>query len=192
MSALFELETARLRLRQWHRSDHEPFAAMGMDARVMQYFPVPLTREASDALIERCQRLIEQRGWGLWAVETRGWMRNSRVFIGFVGLHIPVPELPPSPCVEVGWRLAYEHWGRGYATEAAAEALRFGFETLALPEIVSFTALGNRRSIAVMERLGMKRDAASFEHPSVPAGSVLREHCLYRLSAQQWKQRSSP
>jgi RimJ/RimL family protein N-acetyltransferase len=182
MPDIHEMETARLRLRQWHRGDREPFAAMNADGRVMHYFTVPLSREGSDALIDRCQRLLEQRGWGLWAVE----LKELETFIGFVGLHIPVPELPPSPCVEVGWRLAHEHWGRGYASEAAAEALRFGFETLALPQIVSFTALQNRRSIAVMERLGMERDAQTFEHPSVPLGSSLREHCIYRMSSQRW------
>jgi RimJ/RimL family protein N-acetyltransferase len=183
MADILECETPRLRLRQWHRSDREPFAAMNADGRVMQYFPVPLTREASDAMIERCQRLIEQRGWGLWAVERK----DDRAFIGFVGLHIPVPELPCSPCVEVGWRLAFVHWGKGFATEAAAEALRVGFETLSLTEIVSFTSLRNLPSIAVMQRLGMVRDARTFEHPSVPVGSDLREHCLYRLSSHQWK-----
>jgi RimJ/RimL family protein N-acetyltransferase len=185
MTDIIELETPRLRLRQWRHSDREPFAALNSDGRVMRYFPVPLTREASDALIERCQRLIEQRGWGLWAVGRK----DSDAFVGFVGLHIPVPELPCSPCVEVGWRLAFEHWGQGFATEAAAEALRFGFASLGLTEIVSFTSLGNRASIAVMQRLGMTRDPQTFEHPSVPPGSELREHCLYRISGQQWRTR---
>jgi len=185
MADIIELETARLRLRQWRHSDREPFAALNSDGRVMRYFPVPLTRDASDAMIERCQRLIEQRGWGLWAVERK----DGDAFVGFVGLHIPVPDLPCSPCVEAGWRLAFEHWGHGFATEAAAEALRFGFETLALTEIVSFTSLCNRPSIAVMQRLGMTRDPQTFEHPSVPAGSNLREHCLYRLSHQHWNAR---
>ena len=183
MSNIIEIETPRLRLRQWHHSDREPFAAMNTDGRVMQYFPAPLSREASDAMVERCQRLIEQRGWGLWAVERK----DAQCFIGFVGLHIPVPELPCSPCVEVGWRLAHEHWGQGFASEAAAEALSFGFESLMLPEIVSFTTPHNHRSVAVMQRLGMVRDPQTFEHPSVPPGSDLREHCLYRLSARCWK-----
>src|SRR5258708_14659878 len=182
MATLIEIETARLRLRQWRTSDREPFATLNADARVMEYFPVPLSREASDALVDRCQGLIDERGWGLWATE----LKQSNAFIGFVGLHVPLHSFRFSPCVEVGWRLAFEHWGNGYVSEAASAALRFGFETLELPEIVSFTTLRNKRSIAVMERLGMLRDSETFEHPSVPTGSFLREHCLYRLSRQRW------
>jgi RimJ/RimL family protein N-acetyltransferase len=174
MTDIYEMETARLRLRQWHHADREPFAAMNADGRVMHYFTVPLSREGSDAMIDRCQRLIEQRGWGLWAVE----LRELETFIGFVGLHIPMPELPPSPCVEVGWRLAHQHWGRGYASEAAAEALRFGFETLALHAQALHD--GDRASV-------LQRDAQTFEHPSVPVGSSLREHCLYRMTSQRWR-----
>ena len=104
----------------------------------------------------------------------------------FCGLTIPVPELPFSPCVEVGWRLAFQCWGNGYATEAASGALRVGFTLLSLPEVVSFTTVRNYRSRAVMERLGMKLMSETFEHPHVPVGSQLREHCLYRLSHEQW------
>jgi RimJ/RimL family protein N-acetyltransferase len=182
---IIEIETERLRLRQWRMSDREPFAALNADARVMEFFAVPLTREGSDAMVDRCRGLIEERGWGLWAAE----IKHSGAFAGFVGLHIPVPVLPCSPCVEIGWRLAFEHWGHGYASEAAAAALQVGFETLDLPEIVSFTAIRNKRSIAVMQRLGMLRDPDTFEHPSVPPGSCLREHCLYRLPRERWNKR---
>jgi RimJ/RimL family protein N-acetyltransferase len=96
-----------------------------------------------------------------------------------VGLNIPSTELPFSPCTEVGWRLAVDYWGYGYATEAARAALRVGFESLGLEEIVSFTTISNRRSRAVMERLGMK-ESGVFEHPAVPVGNPLKEHCLYR------------
>jgi RimJ/RimL family protein N-acetyltransferase len=106
-----------------------------------------------------------------------------------MGLHAPIAELPFSPCVEVGWRLSSSTWGKGYATEAAKATLRFGFKVLRLPEIVSFTTVGNFRSRAVMERLGMVKDTLTFEHPSVPAGSEFREHCLYRLSCGQWERR---
>ena len=177
-----ELETPRLRLRQWRESDREPFAALNADAEVMEFFPALLDRPASDAMAERCEALIAQRGWGLWAVELRG----SAPFIGYVGLHKPTAELPFNPCVEIGWRLARPHWGRGLATEAARAALAFAFDTLELPEIVSFTSLPNLRSQAVMRRLGMLRDAATFQHPSVPVGSALREHCLYRLSRDRY------
>lgn len=183
---LIEPETPRLRLRQWRAADHAPFAALNADPRVMAHFPAPLSREASDAVAQRCEALIAERGWGFWAVETKA----DGEFIGFVGLHVPIAELPFSPCVETGWRLATAHWGRGYATEAARAALRVGFETLGLDEIVAFTALSNRPSMAVMERLGMRRDAATFEHPAVPEGHALRTHCLYRLGREDWQART--
>ncbi|ATG73860.1 GCN5 family acetyltransferase [Zobellella denitrificans] len=176
------LHTQRLHLRQWRPEDRAPFAALNADPEAMRYFPAPLSRAQSDALADRIEGLIAERGWGFWALECR----QSRTFLGFTGLHVPAAELPCSPCVEIGWRLAREHWGWGYASEAASACLAFGFEQLGLGEIVSFTALDNLRSRAVMERLGMVADAATFEHPAVPPGSPLREHCLYRLSAASW------
>ncbi|WP_373542814.1 GNAT family N-acetyltransferase [Chamaesiphon sp.] len=183
MAELIEFETERLRLRQWIASDREPFARLCGDPRVMEFFPNLLDRAASDAMVDRLEALINERGWGLWAVETLA----SNQFIGFVGLHIPKADLPCSPCVEIGWRLAYEYWGKGYATEAARDVLKVGFDRLALSEIVSFTATINRRSRAVMERLGLKLAAETFEHPIVPEGHILREHVLYRLSRERWK-----
>jgi RimJ/RimL family protein N-acetyltransferase len=177
-----EFDTERLRLRQWCDADREPFAALNADSKVMEFFPAVLERAESDATAQRCQELIAERGWGFWAVETK----STREFIGFVGLHTPEPELPFSPCVEIGWRLAAKHWGQGFATEAARGALRVGFEQLGLPEIVSFTTVGNSRSRAVMERLGMREAPNTFEYPQLPAGSLLRQHCLYRLSREQW------
>jgi RimJ/RimL family protein N-acetyltransferase len=182
MTELIALSTPRLRLRQWHPEDKKPFADLNADPHVMEFFPSCLKRADSDALAERIQSLISERGWGFWAVEVLGGER----FIGFVGLHIPSPDLPFSPCVEIGWRLAFEHWGQGYATEAARAALQFGFEKINLPEIVSFTAIHNKRSRAVMSRLGMCPALDTFEHPSLPAGHALREHCLYRLARQTW------
>jgi RimJ/RimL family protein N-acetyltransferase len=176
------LETPRLFLRQWRDADFAPFAALNADPRVMEYFPAPLPRAESEAMAERCRALIVERGWGLWAVETR----HEGAFIGFVGLNTPAYELPFSPCVEVGWRLAFEHWGKGYASEAARVALTVGFERLRLEEIVSFTALGNHRSQAVMRRIGMHEAPTRFDHPRLPAGHPLRRHCLYRLSRTEW------
>jgi RimJ/RimL family protein N-acetyltransferase len=168
-----ELQTRRLTLRQWQASDLEPFARMNADARVMEFLPALLSRSESDAMAERIRSLIAERGWGFWAAE----LQRSREFIGFVGLHIPSAELPFSPCVEIGWRLAFPFWGHGYATEAARESLRFAFAELNLPEIVSFTAIRNRRSQAVMRRLNMRPEPGTFQHPDVPAGHGLREHC---------------
>jgi RimJ/RimL family protein N-acetyltransferase len=184
MTSLTEVETDRLLLRPWKPTDREPFAKLNADPKVMEFFPNTLSREASDAFADRIQALIEQQGWDLWAVE----IKNTQQFIGYVGLHVPTYELPFNPCVEVGWRLAYEHWGKGYAPEAALVALKFGFECLNLAEIVSFTTLNNLRSQRVMEKIGMHRSPETFQHPLVPTESTLREHCLYRLSRSNWLQ----
>jgi len=180
-----ELDTERLRLRQWIASDLVPFAKMNADPHVMEFFPARLDRQASDALAGRIEAKIAERGWGLWAAEARA----TGEFIGFIGLQPPLDQLPCSPCVEVGWRLAQPYWGKGFATEGARAALRFGYEKLGLDEIVSFTVPANRRSRAVMERLGMHEDKAGmFEHPSIAPGSPLRLHCLYRLSRKRWSE----
>ncbi|MDN2680556.1 GNAT family N-acetyltransferase [Janthinobacterium sp. SUN033] len=182
MQQIIELTTPRLLLRQWRDSDLPPFAALNGDPRVMACFPATLSREASDAVAQRCRGLIAERGWGWWAVS----LRENNTFIGMTGLHIPDAQLPCSPCVEIGWRLAFDYWGKGYAQEAAQAALQAGFTHLQLPEIVSFTALPNVRSSALMGRLGMHRDAATFEHPALPPGHRLRTHCLYRLTRAEW------
>jgi RimJ/RimL family protein N-acetyltransferase len=182
VARLIEFDTNRLYLRQWTEADRAPFAALNADRRVMEFYPSILDRATSDAMVDRCSGLIADRGWGLWAVE----LKADKQFIGYVGLHIPTADLPFSPCVEIGWRLAFEYWGKGYATEAARGALAIGFERLALPGIVSFTATINRRSRAVMERLGMELAAKTFEHPSIAVGHPLREHYLYRLSREKW------
>lgn len=183
---ILEFETPRLFLRQWRPADQAPFAAINADPKVMEFFPAPLSRQESDAIAARCHALIAERGWGFWAVESK----VGGTFIGFVGLHIPRAELPFFPCVEIGWRLASTHWGKGLATEAAKGALRVGFQTLRLEEIVSFTAVGNTRSRKVMLRLGMVEDKATFEHPDIPAGHPLREHALYRLSRRKWTEKT--
>ena len=174
-----EIRTPRLRLRAWRAGDREPFARMNADPRVMEHFPAPLSAAESDALLERIRAHFAARGFGLWALEVAG----GADFAGFVGLSVPGFEAPSTPCVEIGWRLAAEHWGRGYATEAARAALAFGFEDLGLAEVVSFTVPANERSRRVMERLGMRRDpGADFDHPALPAGHRLRRHVLYRLA----------
>jgi len=170
-----EFNTEGLRLRPWRASDCEPFAALNADPRVMEFFPAMLDRPASDAAVARCQARIAERGWGLWAAE----IRSSTESIGFVGLQVPFARLPFSPCVEIGWRLAFPHWGKGFASEAARGALRIGFEQLQLSEIVSFTAVINRRSRAVMERLGMQEAKTTFQHPNIPEDSPVREHSTH-------------
>ncbi len=178
-----EFSTERLYLRQWRVSDRAPFAQLSADPRVMEFFPNLLDRAASDAMADRIEAKIADRGWGFWAVEVKGICE----FIGFVGLNVPAADLPCSPCVEVGWRLAFSEWGKGYATEAATGALGIGFERLELEEIVSYTAIHNRRSRAVMERIKMREMRETFMHPRLLEGHPLSEHCLYKLSRSEFK-----
>ena len=173
------MKTARLVLRRWRSEDRAPFAAMNADQRVMEHFPEPLSREESDRLAARIEGHFEEHGFGPWAVEIPG----VTPFAGFCGLSVPQFHARFTPCVEIGWRLAAEHWGRGYATEGARAALGFGFDTLGLREVVSFTTAGNLRSRRVMERLGMRHDPADdFDHPNLPDGHPLRRHVLYRVT----------
>ena len=182
MPRIIEFDTPRLRLRQWRAEDSAPFAAMNADPAVMGFFPSLQSREASDASIEAWQAQFATQGWSNWAVE----VLESGQFIGFIGLSVPRRALPFSPCVEIGWRLARAHWGQGYATEGARAALRVGFERIGLAEIVSYTAAGNLKSRAVMERIGMRNANQDFEYPGIPQGHALRLHCLYRLSRDEW------
>jgi RimJ/RimL family protein N-acetyltransferase len=171
------IQTARLHLRPWRDEDLPAFAALNADPRVMEFFFKSLDRAESDALAARIRDNLTRRGFGLWAVEVPG----VADFIGFVGMTVPAFQAHFTPCVEIGWRLAHDHWGRGYATEAARAALDFGFRQLGLDEIVSFTTVANRRSRAVMERIGMTRSPDDdFDHPGVPEGHPLRRHVLYR------------
>ena len=150
MSDEFEICTARLRLRSWREDDFEAYAALNADPRVMEFYPSLVSREESRERFDRwCLRTAE-RGYGYWPVD----LLDGPRFIGLVGLADPDFDAHFLPAVEIGWRLGAEHWGRGYATEAARAVLAFGFERLALPEIVSFTTTANVRSQRLAERLG--------------------------------------
>lgn len=177
------IRTARLVLRRWLQQDRGPFAAMNADPEVMAHFPALLSRDESDALVERIEAGFDHYGFGLWALE----VRSTGAFIGFTGLAVPGFEAAFTPAVEIGWRLQRPAWGQGYATEAARAALGVAFDEIWLPEVVSFTSTVNQRSLAVMHRLGMTHDPADdFDHPRVPPGSPLRRHVLYRLPANRW------
>ena len=171
-----ELRTGRLMLRRWRESDVQPWAAMNADPAVREYLGGLLTCDQSAASVAHFQAELDERGFGFWAVE----VQSTGEFIGFTGLD-QVDEGMPFTGMEVGWRLARSAWGHGYATEAALASLAFGFETLALPEIVSVTTATNLRSQAVMHRIGMTRDPAEdFDDPSEPDGP-LRRNVLYRI-----------
>jgi RimJ/RimL family protein N-acetyltransferase len=179
-----ELLTARLRLRAWRASDLEPFATLNADPCLTRFLSRTLAREESDALAAQAQARIEARGWGLWALE----LRATGSFIGFLGLAVPTFEAHFTPCVEIGWRLARPAWGAGLASEAARECLRLAFGELDLNEVVSFTVPTNQRARALMERLGLRHDAAGdFAHPQLPPEHPLSRHVLYRLSRRRWQ-----
>jgi RimJ/RimL family protein N-acetyltransferase len=180
------LVTARLRLRSWRDEDEGPMLAMSTDPEVMHHFPRAMTAEEVHAFVVRHRSLLEAGEPGLYALERL----DDSSFIGFVGLATPTFEAPFTPGVEVGWRLVRAAWGHGYATEAARAALRQGFEGLGLDEVVSFTSVGNERSISVMRRLGMHR-VMEFDHPRLPEGHALRRHVLYRLRADEWRKGGS-
>jgi len=178
------LTIERLLLREWRDSDREPFAALNADPRVMEFMPHTLSREESDRSADRIQSHFDQHGFGLFAVE----LGATEEFIGYIGLATPSFQAQFTPCVEVGWRVAFRHWGRGLATEGAREALRYGFGTSKLTEIVSFTVPANISSRRVMEKIGMMHNPVDdFDHPGLPMGNPLRKHVLYRLRSRDWK-----
>jgi RimJ/RimL family protein N-acetyltransferase len=155
----------------------------------MEFMPSPLSEQESNSLVERIEAHFQQHGFGLYAVETQVDGR----FIGYVGLSVPTFQAAFTPCVEVGWRLATEYWGQGLATEGAREIVRYAFEELSLPELVSFTVPANARSLRVMKKIGMTYDPKDdFDHPRMPTGHALRRHVLYRLCPSASSLRSSP
>jgi len=177
------LRTERLVLRPWRPEDLEPFAALNADPRVAASLGGPQDRTFSDTLAARIFKEFDERGYGRWAIEVPG----EAPFVGFVGLAVPSFEAHFTPCVEIGWRLAFDYWGRGYATEGAVAAMDFGFTAAGLEEIVSFTAATNVRSQAVMERLGMHRDPKDdFGHERLGPEHPLYRHVLYRITRGEW------
>ncbi|MCV3208981.1 GNAT family N-acetyltransferase [Mesorhizobium sp. YC-39] len=182
------IRTERLILRNWEERDRHLFHRINSDERVMEFFPFRRDRAAADAKMDEFRAWIAEDGYGFAAAE----IIETGECIGFVGLlvtdHLPVL---PAGTVEIGWRLAPEFWGHGYVTEAAEAWLTYGFETLGLDEIVSFAVGDNRRSTAVMERLGMTADPANdFDHPGIPDSyPALKRHVLYRLSRDDWRTR---
>ena len=174
-----EVKTERLILRRWRDSDRLPFQQMNADLRVMEFMPARLSSAESDALADRIEQHFEDHGFGLFAVD----LVETGSFIGYIGLYVPKFHAHFTPAVEIGWRLAFDYWGKGLATEGARAALYYGFNTLGLEQIVSFTVPANLRSRRVMEKLGMTHNPHDdFDHPRLPEGHPLRRHVLYRVS----------
>jgi RimJ/RimL family protein N-acetyltransferase len=179
-TAMTNLQTERMILRNWCTADRQPFAQMNADAQVMEFMPAALSNSESDSLVAKIEKHIQTHGFGLFAAE----LRSPQSFIGYIGLAIPSFQAAFTPCVEVGWRLSAVHWGKGLATEGAREVVRYAFRVLGLEELVSFTVPANIRSRRVMEKLGMTNDPADdFDHPKLPEGHPLRRHALYRLKS---------
>lgn len=177
------IETERLLLRPWKDSDLVPYAALNADPRVREFFPSLLTREQSDQQACDFSEFLISHGWGVWAVAL---LQNSE-FIGFIGLDPVSFTAPFTPAIEIGWRLAYAHWGHGYAVEGAKAVLKYAFETIKLEEVVSMTARGNLRSQRVMHKIGLTYDPKDdFYHPNLSEGHPLRDHVLYRITRQDW------
>jgi RimJ/RimL family protein N-acetyltransferase len=149
-----ELQTPRLLLRAWRPEDRKAFAAMNADQDVMRHIADgrPLDRVASDALLARLQAHWDEHGFGLWAAEVRA----TGALAGFAGLAIPSFLPSVLPAVEVGWRLARDHWGQGYATEGARAAVDHGLGALGLAQVIAIVHPANARSIRVAEKLGMR------------------------------------
>lgn len=179
-------ETERLILRAWRKEDLSVFVAMNSDPRVMEFMPATMSSAETEALLARIQAHFDMHGYGLFALERK----DTGAFIGYTGL-LKVPfDAPFTPAVEIGWRLAYEAWGQGFATEAAQGALKYGFLEQNLPEIVSFTIRSNERSWRVMEKLGLARDKnGDFMHPRLAADHPFAPHILYRISAEDYRRK---
>ncbi len=179
------IHTERLILRAWKEEDLPPFAAMNADPRVREFFPNVLTAAQSDDEARCFQRRYHQEGFCLFAAE----LRTKRTFIGFVGMqtmNLQVPFLR-QPIVEIGWRLAFQFWGRGLATEGARAIVEHAFDVVHLQQIVAIAVPLNFRSRNVAEKIGMRHvPELGFDHPHVPEGHPLRPHVLYQMNKQDY------
>lgn len=170
------IETARLILRRPEDADREAIFAFNADPRVAEWLAGPMTREQNDALVDRIQAHIDDKGYGFWAAERKA----DGAVIGLAGLLTMGEDLPPGPALEIGWRFATQAWGHGYASEAASAALAWAFANTQAPEVVAITARTNLRSQAVMRRIGMAAEPwRDFDHPRVPDGSPLKAHVTF-------------
>lgn len=175
-------ETERLIFRRWQELDSMPFYKMNSDPDVMEYFPKTLSRTESDSLIERIENSFEDRGYGLWALE----LKDNKAFIGFLGFNFTDLESDFTPCIEIGWRIDKNYWGKGYATEGASKCLEVGFNTFFFQEIYSFTSKENTRSEKVMKRIGLTY-VKEFNHPRIDENHWLCRHVLYRLKKDEFE-----
>ena len=142
----------------------------------MEFFLNSLSLEESFAFYQRIQNEFQTCGFGLYAVERK----EDHAFMGYTGLHQITFDVDFAPGIEIGWRLAYEYWGQGYAPEAANACLEYTRNTTDIKELFSFTSLLNQRSERVMQKIGMER-MKEFDHPLVPSEHPLCRHVLYHI-----------
>lgn len=186
------LETERLILRTWTPEDIDKQAAMNIDPRVMEYFPSTQDHQTAVNFVEYSNNLFNKYGFCLYAAE----LKETGELIGFIGLNIPNFEIPnfkaiQKPVVEIGWRLGFDHWGKGYATEGAKAVLQHGFSDLNLKEIISFTAVKNMRSRNVMEKLGLTHNEADdYDCTKIPTDSHVKRQVLYRLTQKNYSKQN--
>ena len=179
---IHHLQTSRLILRNWKQNDIEPFAILNSDPRVCEFLPNVLSQEETLTSVIKIQSHFKKHAFGLFAVE----LISTKTFIGFVGLKYFSFDSHFTPSVELAWRLSWENWGQGLATEAAQKVTQYGFETLGLPEILAITAKNNQRSRRVMEKLGMfTNEDENFLHPQLEYSHPLAEHVLYRFNDKE-------
>ena len=174
----FRIETERLTLREWRDDDAAAMHAIGCDARVMEFLGPPMNKADAHRLV--AGQIVNQSLFGhcFWPVERSG----DGVLLGYCGVNVGLVDSPWAGEIEIGWLLAYDAWGQGYAREAAQATLDWCWSTLAVPGVLTFTVAANERSCRLMERLGMtRRPDRDFDHPDLPLGDPLRPHIVYRI-----------
>lgn len=177
------IETERLVLRPWRTNDAEQLFLLSQHPEVARYLGPPPDRAQVHAIIARQQGLFATHGHCLWAMEHK----DDRGLLGFCGLQLGPEGTPIAGQIEIGWRLGLEHWGRGYAREAAEASLAWAWQRPDVARIWAVTVPANRRSLGLMERLGMSRHPElDFLHPNVPERDPLKPHVTYCKERETW------
>lgn len=172
----FRLETERLVMREWRDDDLDAFHAINSDPKVRETLGPIMTRQQVANLIDWLQGYQQENGYCFWALE----QKSDDRLIGWCGLIRSRHDVPVKGKVEIGWRLAFDAWGKGYVTEAAKACIKWAVEKFPDEEIWAITSENNHRSRAVMERLGMKYlPEMDFDHPEVDPQSNLLRHVTY-------------
>jgi len=178
------IKTKRLIMRDWKQSDIPEFVRMNMDRDVRRYFPNVLSAGTSEKLAVEIQKDIEDRGFGLFAVERR----DTGEFIGFTGMQVLEEDGPfrleMLPGIEIGWRFSKRHWNQGFATEAARGVLKFAERHTDIKEIYALAAERNVPSINIMEKIGMEK-MDEFDHPLIIDGHSLKKHVIYHIELEK-------